>query len=62
MSAKRLRPRPISTGQLNTLPCLHSRPINPVVFRGTYLHEEVGKLILESASRLDAFSAYPFRT
>jgi len=24
-------PWPISTGQLNTLPCLHFRPINPVV-------------------------------
>ena len=23
--------RPISTGQLNTLPCFHLRPINPVV-------------------------------
>ena len=25
----------VSTGQLNTLPCLHTRPINLVVFQGT---------------------------
>jgi hypothetical protein len=24
----------VSTGQLSTLPCLHTRPIDPVVFRG----------------------------
>ena len=30
-------PRPISTGQLNTLLCLHFRPINVVVFHGPYL-------------------------
>src|SRR5690606_17611420 len=61
-SEKRSSPRPISTGQLNTLPRLHFQPINPVVFRGSYSHEGMGKLILELASRLDAFSAYPFRT
>ena len=61
-SEKRSSPRPISTGQLNTLPRLHSQPIDPVVYRGSYSHEGMGKLILESASRLDAFSAYPFRT
>src|SRR5215475_3502811 len=27
-------PRPISTSQLNTLPCLHFWPINPVVLLG----------------------------
>ena len=54
-------PRPISTGRLNTLPCLHLRPINVVVFHGPYLVDPVGNLILERASRLDAFSAYPFR-
>ena len=41
--------RPISIGQLNTL-LLHLKPINLVVFKGTY------------CSRLDAFSGYPFRT
>jgi hypothetical protein len=30
-------PRPISTGQLNTLPCFHFRPINLVVYEGPYL-------------------------
>jgi len=27
--------RPISTGKLNMLPCLHRQPINLVVFQGT---------------------------
>src|SRR5436309_8152771 len=30
-------PRPISTGRLNTLPCLHLRPIDLVVCEGPYL-------------------------
>jgi hypothetical protein len=30
-------PRPISTGQLNTLPCFHFRPIDLVVYEGPYL-------------------------
>src|ERR1035437_9683893 len=30
-----LRPRPISTGQLNTLLCLHLQPINLVVYQGS---------------------------
>ena len=55
-------PRPISTGQLNTLPCLHLLPINLVVYKGTYSLEVMGNLILRTASRLDAFSVYPFRT
>ena len=54
-------PRPISTGQLNTLPYLHFRPINVVVYHGPYLVNPVGNLILERASHLYAFSAYPFR-
>ena len=61
-SEKWSSPRPISTGQLNALLRLHSQPINPVVFRGSYSHKGMGKFILKSASRLDAFSAYPFRT
>ena len=55
--------RLISTGRLNTLPCLHLQPIEQVVSlfpsgpsRGR------GCLILRRASRLDAFSGYPFRT
>jgi hypothetical protein len=54
-------PRPISTGRLNTSPCLHLRPINLVVCQGPYPVNPVGDLILRQASRLDAFSAYPFR-
>jgi hypothetical protein len=54
-------PRPISTGRLNTLPCVHLRPINVMVCHGPYLVDPVGNLILERASHLDAFSAYPFR-
>ena len=54
-------PRPISTGRLHTLPCFHLRPINVVVYHGPYQVYPVGNLILERASRLDAFSAYPFR-
>ena len=54
-------PRPISTGRLNTLLRLHLRPINVVVYHGPYLVNPVGNLILERASHLDAFSAYPFR-
>ena len=54
--------RPISTGQLHTLPCFHLRPINPVVYWGPYLVNPEGDLILRRASRLDAFSGYPFQT
>ena len=55
-------PRPISTGQLHTLPCFHFRPINLVVCEGPYPVDPVGDLISRRASHLDAFSAYPFRT
>ena len=58
--------RPISTGRLNTLPCLHLRPIYPVVFRGpsTWPPEggQRGNLVFGLAWRLDAFSAYPVAT
>ena len=57
-----LSPRPISTSQLHTLRCFHFWPINPVVSPGALPHSRVGVLILEQASRLDAFSGYPFRT
>ena len=60
-SVLRSSPRPISTGQLNTLLRLHLRPINLVVFKGSYFFR-MGDLILRSASRLDAFSVYPLRT
>jgi hypothetical protein len=54
-------PRPISTGRLNTLPCVHLRPINLVVYQGPYPVNPVGDLISRRVSRLDAFSAYLFR-
>ena len=54
-------PRPISTGRLNTSPCVHLRPINLVVYQGPYSVDPMGDLISRLASRLDAFSAYPFR-
>ena len=52
--------RPISNGQLHTLLHFHLHPIYPVLFRGSpgLLR---GYLILGPASRLDAFSVYPFR-
>ena len=53
--------RPISTGKLNTLLHLHIRPINLVVSEGPSAAEAEGYLIFGWASRLDAFSAYPFR-
>ncbi len=55
-------PRPISTSLLNASRRLHMMPINLVVFKGSYLINSVGYLILRSASRLDAFSVYPIRT
>ena len=54
-------PRPISISKLNTLLCVHLWPIYLVVFKGSYFFR-MGNLILRAASRLDAFSVYPFRT
>ena len=55
-------PRPISTSHLHRLLGFQFWPINPVVCRGPYPLWGVRNLILEQASRLDAFSGYPFRT
>ena len=55
-------PRSISIGQLNTLLCLHLRPIKLVVYKWPYWFEIMGYLILKHASRLDAFSVYHDRT
>jgi hypothetical protein len=55
-------PRPISTGQLSGLPRLYRRPINLVVYQGSYSLKGMGELISRSASRLDAFSGYPIHT
>ena len=54
-------PRPISNSQLHTLLHFHLCPIYLVVFKGSY-RLCGGYLILRGASRLDAFSVYPFRT
>ena len=49
--------RTISTSQLSVLPRLHLWPIDEVVYLGSQ-----GYLVLRGASRLDAFSGYPFRS
>ena len=54
-------PRPISSSQLHALRHFHPCPIYLVVFKGSYFFR-MGYLILRGASRLDAFSVYPFRT
>ena len=58
----RSSPRPISNSQLNALLHFHLCPIYLVVFKGSYWIDSMGYLILRGASRLDAFSVYPFRT
>ncbi len=55
-------PRPISTGQLLVSPPFHRRPINLVVYQGSYSLKGMGELISRTASRLDAFSGYPCHT
>ena len=55
-----LSPRPISNSQLHVLLRFHLCPIYLVVFKGVYFFR-MGYLILRGASRLDAFSVYPFR-
>ena len=60
-SLLRSSPRPISTGPLNPSLNLHARPIYHVVCMGSYSLNGMGNFILRRASRLDAFSAYPFR-
>ena len=55
-------PRPISTGLLHVLPRFQIRPINLVVYQGSYSLKGMGELISRPASRLDAFSGYPIRT
>ena len=53
--------RPISNSQLHASLHFHLCPIYLVVFKGSYFFR-MGYLILRGASRLDAFSVYPFRT
>src|ERR671916_1402154 len=61
-ATKPLSPRLISTTRLNTSLHLHLWPINLVVYQESYSLEGMGGLISRRASRLDAFSGYPFRT
>src|SRR5262249_8062104 len=51
----------VRTGRLRRSLAVHSRPIDLVVFQEP-LHLRAGNLVLEGASRLDAFSAYPVPT
>lgn len=53
----------VSTGRLHPSRGFHVRPINQVFSPGAYRGSKPqGILISEQASRLDAFSGYPFRT
>ena len=52
----------ISIGWLSALLRLHRRPIKVVVFHPPSLPCGRGDLVFGEAWRLDAFSAYPFRT
>ncbi len=55
--------RAISTGQLHPSQGFHLQPINEVVYLGPSGDlKRQGELILRQASRLDAFSGYPFHT
>ncbi len=51
----------VSTAQLRTLLSVHMRPINLVVYQGSFVLRPAS-LILRGASRLDAFSGYPCHT
>ena len=57
-----LSPRPISSGQLNTLLHLHSQSIKHVCLHVALLDYSMRYLILWRVSHLDAFSVYPFQT
>ena len=53
--------RPISSARLCASPRLRLRPIDPVLSRGpSEGSSPLGCLVLRRASRLDAFSGYPF--
>ena len=58
----RSSPRPISIIKLHPLPNFHRWPIYLIVSEGSYLLLAVAILFSRGASRLDAFSVYPFRT
>ena len=52
----------ISAAWLHLLPGVHAQPINQVFSLGSLSYKKMGRLVLGAASRLDAFSAYPFLT
>ena len=52
----------VRTGRLRRSPAVHSRPIDLVVSQEPSDAARHGNLVLKRASRLDAFSAYPFPT
>ena len=52
----------VSTGNLKRSLAVQLRPINRVVYPGSLVRKGRGILVLAKASRLDAFSVYPFRT
>jgi len=52
----------VRTGRLRRSPAVHFRPIDLVVFQEPSYPLGNGNLVLKRASRLDAFSAYPFPT
>jgi hypothetical protein len=54
-------PRTISTSRLRPLLDFYRWPINLVVYQGSYSLKGMGEFISRTASRLDAFSGYPFR-
>jgi hypothetical protein len=51
----------VSTAQLKAFLPVHSRPINLVVYQGSFVFR-LASLISRGASHLDAFSGYPCRT
>ena len=58
---RRISPRPIRIRPLHLSLGFHAGPINLVFYKGSYLLR-AGHVISRGASRLDAFSAYPFPT
>ena len=57
-----VKPSAVRTGRLRRSPAVHSRPIDLVVFQEPSAPCVPGNLVLKRASRLDAFSVYPFPT
>ena len=51
----------VSTAQLRAFQPVHLRPINLVVYQGSFVLRQAS-LIFRGASHLDAFSGYPCRT